>query len=120
MIKLLINIEEETFKELTKYDKPVPSGNCLYDSILESIFNGTPLPPKTVLIDIDKLEPHDEYDGQGFTKSVYKDDIDNALTIIEENSESIQMTIKALEDKVYEQGYKEGYTKGFEEGVVSG
>lgn len=35
------------------------------------------------LKDVDKLETHDEYDGQGFTKSVYQDDIDNLPTIIE-------------------------------------
>lgn len=40
------------------------------------------------LKDVDRLESHDEYDGQGFTKSVYKDDIDNLPTIIEADTES--------------------------------
>ena len=43
-MQIVIDINEGIFEELTKYDKPVPSGNCLYDSILESVFNGTPLP----------------------------------------------------------------------------
>ena len=52
--------------------------------ILDAVRNGTPLPKgHGRLIDADILESHDEYDGQGFTKSVYKDDIDNAPTIIE-------------------------------------
>ena len=49
-----------------------------------AIRKGIPLPKgHGRLKDIDRLESHDEYDGQGFTKSVYKDDIDNAPTIIE-------------------------------------
>ena len=41
------------------------------------------------LKDVDRLEPHDEYDGQGFTQSVYKDDIDDLPTIIEaDNAEN--------------------------------
>ena len=34
--------------------------------------------------------------------------------------EALDMAIKALEDKGYEQGYKDGYAKGYEEGVVLG
>ena len=37
---------------------------------------------------------------------------------LKENYEALDMAIKALEDKGYEQGYKAGYAKGFEEGVV--
>lgn len=33
--------------------------------------------------DTDKLESHEEFDGYGFTKSVYADDIDDAPTILE-------------------------------------
>lgn len=35
------------------------------------------------LIDADKLESHEEFDGYGFTKSVYADDISNVPTILE-------------------------------------
>lgn len=43
-IKMVINIEEKAFKELTKYDEGFfPSGNRLYDSILTSVYNGIPL-----------------------------------------------------------------------------
>jgi len=53
-------------------------------AVVKAIRNGTPLPKgHGRLKDVDKLESHDEYDGQGFTKSVYKDDIDSLLTIIE-------------------------------------
>ncbi len=37
-----------------------------------------------------------------------------------EDNEALDMAIKALEDKGYEQGYKDGYAKGYEEGVVLG
>lgn len=43
-MKIVINIPEKTYKELTKYDEFIPSGNRLYDSALLSIYNGTPLP----------------------------------------------------------------------------
>lgn len=43
-MKIVIDIDEKTFEELTKYDEPIPSGNHLYDSALSSIYNGTPLP----------------------------------------------------------------------------
>lgn len=83
-MQIVIDIEEKIFEEITKYDEPIPSGNRLYDSALLSIYNGVPLPKHHGrLKDVDRLESHDEYDGQGFTKSVYKDDIDNAPTIIE-------------------------------------
>lgn len=35
------------------------------------------------LIDADKLESHEEFDGYGFTKSVYVDDINDAPTILD-------------------------------------
>ena len=34
--------------------------------------------------DVGKLESHEEFDGYGFTKSVYADDINDAPTILEE------------------------------------
>ena len=37
-----------------------------------------------------------------------------------QHNEALDMAIKALEDKGYEQGYKDGYAKGYEEGVVLG
>lgn len=39
--------------------------------------------PHGRLIDADKLESHEEFDGYGFTKSVYADDINEAPTILE-------------------------------------
>lgn len=39
--------------------------------------------PHGRLKDVDKLESHEEFDGCGFTKSVYADDINEALTILE-------------------------------------
>jgi hypothetical protein len=36
---------------------------------------------------VGKLESHEEFDGYGFTKSVYVDDIHNAPTILEAESE---------------------------------
>ena len=50
-----------------------------------AVFNDCILLPEHhgKLIDADRLESHDEYDGQGFTKSIYKDDIDSATPIIE-------------------------------------
>lgn len=43
-MEMVIDIEEKIFEELTKYNEPIPSGNRLYDSVLLSIYNGTPLP----------------------------------------------------------------------------
>lgn len=55
-MKIVIDIEEKIFEELTKYNEPVPSGNRLYDSVLLSIYNGTPLPKgHGNLIDYDDL-----------------------------------------------------------------
>lgn len=45
---------------------------------------------------------------------------DVVYNITTEEEEAINMGIKALQDKGYEQGYKDGYAKGFEEGVVFG
>ena len=62
--------------------------NCGYIAsnvnLVRAIREGTPLPKgHGRLIDASKLETHEEYDGQGFTESVYKDDIDNASTVLE-------------------------------------
>ena len=55
-MKIVIDIDEKIFKEVTKYDGIVPSGNRLYDSILLSIYNGTPLPKgHGRLIDADNI-----------------------------------------------------------------
>lgn len=58
-MKIVIDIKEEIFEELTKYDKPVPSGNRLYDSVLLSIYNGIPLPEnygRLMILSEDKLK----------------------------------------------------------------
>ena len=39
--------------------------------------------------DVGKLESHEEFDGYGFTKSVYVDDIHNAPTILEAEEEDV-------------------------------
>ena len=92
-MELVINIDEETFKELTKYDKPVPSGNRLYDSILESVFNGTPLPEHHGrLIDVNSVHqivrPSEPSDAEwGMTaetaKQLIHDAFNKAPTILE-------------------------------------
>lgn len=92
-IELVINIEEKIFEELTKYDKPVPSGNRLYDSILLSIYNGTPLPKgHGRLIDADELKkeyPHDtDWDYPVNTNCCVVESIDNVPTIIEADKEN--------------------------------
>lgn len=58
-MKIVIDIKEEIFEELTKYDKPVPSGNRLYDSVLLSIYNSAPLPEnygRLIILSEDKLK----------------------------------------------------------------
>lgn len=77
VIKIPTAIYEASQILVAKYDDTIQIP-------LEVIAKGTPLPKgHGRLKDVDKLESHDEYDGQGFTKSVYKDDIDSAQTIIE-------------------------------------
>lgn len=82
-IELVVKLPEELLSKIN--DENYQSVISWYDTTLYyAILSGTPLPKKHGrLKDVDALESHDEYDGQGFTKSVYKDDIDNALTIIE-------------------------------------
>lgn len=58
-MKIVIDIEEKIFEELTKYDKPAPSGNRLYDSVLLSICNSAPLPEnygRLMILSEDKLK----------------------------------------------------------------
>lgn len=81
-MQIKIEISDEDYKDI------IENGLCGYSSVRENVSNaiflGKPLPKgHGDLIDRDALESHDEYDGQGFTKSVYKDDIDLAPTIIE-------------------------------------
>lgn len=86
-IELVIKIPKELYEAYKC--RPPMLGDTGMDMIAQSIANGTPLPKgHGRLKDVDRLESHDEYDGQGFTKSVYKDDIDNAPTIIESDKES--------------------------------
>lgn len=91
IIKLVINIEEETFEELIKYDKPVPSGNRLYDSILESVFNGAPLPEhhgRLIILSESKMKEnqiHLDFSSQNWISEV---GLSNAtVAIIESNKE---------------------------------
>ena len=80
-MQILINIDEKVYEDIKKY--MTIFNEDIYD-VAEQILNGIILPKgHGRLIDADALESHDEYDGQGFTKSVYKDDIDNAPTVIE-------------------------------------
>lgn len=79
-MKLVIDLPEEDFR----WNGKLNICWCSFERLIQIVSNGTPLPKgHGRLKDIDRLESHDEYDGQGFTKSVYKDDIDNAPTIIE-------------------------------------
>lgn len=77
-LKLVIRIPERDYDLACNYPE------VLIATYAHCIKNGIPLPKgHGRLKDVDRLESHDEYDGQGFTKSVYKDDIDNLPTIIE-------------------------------------
>ena len=81
-MQIVIDIDEEIYKKYM--DDWIHSTD-----VLHAVRLGTPLPKgHGRLKDIDRLESHDEYDGQGFTKSVYKDDIDTAPTIIEADKEN--------------------------------
>jgi len=84
-IELMIKIPEEIRLALINNIQLSLDQQSICDSyIQQAIINGIPLPKgHGRLKDVDRLESHDEYDGQGFTKSVYKDDIDNLPTIIE-------------------------------------
>ena len=41
-MKLIIDINESTLAELTKYGEPLPAGNSFYDSILSAVAKGKP------------------------------------------------------------------------------
>ena len=80
MMQIVIKIDEKYYKFIKELVENFDYNYTPWNLIA----NGTPLPKgHGRLKDIDRLESHDEYDGQGFTKSVYKDDIDSAQTIIE-------------------------------------
>lgn len=80
-IELVIKIPEETYNLVKSWNYPTDTAHRM---LFELVTNGVPIPKgHGRLKDVDKLETHDEYDGQGFTKSVYQDDIDNLPTIIE-------------------------------------
>lgn len=86
-MKIVIDIPEEQYNKIVSMYGTFPTEMKKWG--LSAIKNGTALPKgHGRLKDVDRLESHDEYDGQGFTKSVYKDDIDNAPTIIESDKES--------------------------------
>ena len=81
-MKIVIDIDEKTFKEVTKYDGIVPSGNCLYDSVLLSIYNGTPLPEHHGrLIDADNISFSQFFDAGDYAQAMRG--IYEAPTIIE-------------------------------------
>lgn len=96
-MKIVIDIEEKIFKEVTKYDGIVPSGNRLYDSILLSIYNGTPLPKEhgrlvdISKIDEDRMESNNPImyltiNGQ-YIEAISLDYLNDLPTIIEEEDE---------------------------------
>ena len=83
-IELVIKMPENTYRQIQALARNGYFEHDICGNSMRRIANGKPLPKNHGrLIDGDALESHDEYDGQGFTKSVYKDDIDNAPTIIE-------------------------------------
>lgn len=85
-MEIVIDIDDNLYTRL--FDNGVDDYDCAVN-MAKAIRKGTPLPKgHGRLKDVDILESHDEYDGQGFTKSVYKDDIDNLPTIIEADKES--------------------------------
>jgi hypothetical protein len=84
-MEIVIEIDENLYTRL--FDNGVDNYDDAVD-MAKAIRKGTPLPKgHGRLKDVDRFESHDEYIGQGFTKSVYKDDIDNAPTIIEADKE---------------------------------
>lgn len=84
-MQIVIEMPEGTFEIVKRYYEQ--NQECY--ALCAYVANGTPLPKgHGRLKDVDRFETHDEYDGQGFTKSVYKDDIDNLPTIIDADNES--------------------------------
>ena len=80
-MQIVIDIPEKLYNRMKTYQG--------LDDTYIAVKHGTPLPKgHGRLKDVDRFETHDEYDGQGFTKSVYKDDIDNLPTIIDVDKES--------------------------------
>lgn len=80
MMEIVIKIPDVEYKNMAKVANAGKEPLGYFERV---IMRGTPLPKgHGRLKDVDKLESHDEYDGQGFTKSVYKDDIDSLPTII--------------------------------------
>ena len=87
-IELVIKINENIWKRICDSQSVPDMLNIDIVNGLNAIKNGTPLPKgHGKLFDADMIESHDEYDGQGFTKSVYKDDIDSLPPIIEADVE---------------------------------
>ena len=113
-MEIMINIPENIFEELTKYGEPVPSGNRLYDSVLLSIHDGTPLPKgHGRLIDADALvDSLGASDRDIYCKAVIEED---APTIIEadkgvlekinEKQDSLRATCKAWDEAIEKDGY---------------
>lgn len=80
-MQVVIDIPEKLYNRMKTYQG--------LDDTYVAVKHGIPLSKgHGRLKDVDRFETHDEYDGQGFTKSVYKDDIDNSPTIIEADRES--------------------------------
>lgn len=42
-MKLVIDIDKQTFDKLTEYGEPLSAGNGFHDSILKSVANGKPI-----------------------------------------------------------------------------
>ena len=43
-MKLIIDVDKQTFDKLTEYGEPLSAGNGFHDSILKAVANGIPLP----------------------------------------------------------------------------
>lgn len=43
-MKLIIDVDKQTFDKLTEYGEPLSAGNGFHDSILKAVANGKPLP----------------------------------------------------------------------------
>ncbi len=61
------------------------------------------------LIDADKLEPSEMYTGDGFTRIVYMDDIDEMPTV------DIDAITESHEKIGYDKGFRDGYAQAMSE-----
>lgn len=63
-MKLIIDIDNQTFDKLTEYGEPLSAGNGFHDSILKAVANGKPLPfgMRFTVIDKKTGKEADEYE----------------------------------------------------------